>query len=46
LGKDRADKDVDDDGNKGSNAGFNEKVLVGLSNFLFIVEVYLSRLER
>lgn len=29
-----------------SNAGFSEEVLIGLSNFLLIGLVYLSRLER
>ena len=34
------------EGNKESNAGFNEKVLISFSNFLLIGSVYLSGLER
>jgi len=46
FGKDWDNKDVDDEGNKECNAGFNEKVLISFSNFLLIGSVYLSGLER
>jgi len=46
FSKHRDNKDVDDKGNKESNAGFNEEVLIRFSNFLLIGSVYLSGLER
>lgn len=45
FGKDGDDEDVDDEGDKERNAGLNEKVLVGFSDFPLIGPVDLSRLE-
>ena len=46
FGKHRDDTRVDDKGNKESDAGINEEVLIGFSNFLPFGSVYMSGLER
>lgn len=45
FSKDGDDKDIDDEGNKECNAGLDEEVLIGFSNFLLIGPVHLSRLD-
>lgn len=46
FGKDGDNKDIDDEGDKEGNTGFNEEIFVGLTDLLLIGPIYLTRLER